>query len=191
MSKLLVLIGHKKRHGKDTSADFIVGEHKASKVSFAEPLKEVIRLTFGISVEDLENFKNNNYFLVHGNGKRQYYRDILQRFGNEAMKTVFGKFVWSQLATSSIEDALQTTDIAVVSDFRFEEEYDYLVDHLDKSVKIITLNVHRPSLVQQKDTHTSETALDSFSYDYRVINDGSLEELKDKILAIIEKEKEY
>lgn len=59
MNKTLILINGLPRAGKDTTADFIVEDFHAEKMSFATPLKNIIANSFGITLEDLEIYKNN------------------------------------------------------------------------------------------------------------------------------------
>jgi len=103
--KHIILIGHKKRQGKDTFANMLADLTGGKIIRFADPMKQIIADTFSITLEELEKLKNDEQFLMHV-CHHQTYRDILQRFGSEAMKKQFGSDVWADLAVDSVIDAL-------------------------------------------------------------------------------------
>jgi len=43
----------KKRHGKDTSADYLVKKYNYKKLSFAKPIKDACKILFGFTDEQL------------------------------------------------------------------------------------------------------------------------------------------
>jgi hypothetical protein len=60
--------------------------------------------------------------------------------------------------------------------------------------KGVTIRVVRPSFmvdgkVITKDLHPSETALDNAEFDYEIINDGTIEDLVEKVREILITEK--
>ncbi|MGL5753218.1 MAG: hypothetical protein ACRCXT_21930, partial [Paraclostridium sp.] len=124
--KTIILVSGKKRAGKDTVANMIVEQlqsaYSVSRLSFAEPMKEIIADTFEIYKDDLEESKNEgDEFIIlpnHTKANKTPYeqeytaRAILQRFGTEAMKKQFGDDVWSELLYKKIY-----SDITVVSDW--------------------------------------------------------------------------
>ena len=77
----------------------------------------------------------------------------------------------------------------IISDVRYPNE----ITELEKLFDVVKIRIERPSfnngLTQEQQQHSSETALDSYeSWDYVVVNDGDLEEYKEKIRRIIENE---
>jgi hypothetical protein len=75
-----------------------------------------------------------------------------------------------------------------ITDMRFPNELDAVVER-----KGITIRVHRDlhngNAHISPISHESETALDDTKFDYEIINDGTLEDLMDKVREILVKEK--
>ena len=170
---MVILIGYKKRSGKDTVANIISNYVECQKLSFAQPLKEILADTLNISLSELEDKKNNNETINWFNGYISF-RQLLQRFGNGKMKTFFGKDVWVKLTESKIKD-----DLVVISDFRFKEEYEYL----KKFHKVITIKVERD--LKNDDKDESENDLNDFKFDYVINNNGTLIETEKQVIKIL------
>ena len=78
-------------------------------------------------------------------------------------------------------------DVIIISDARLVEELDYPKNKF-KNVNLI--NIVRPNydngLTDEQKKSLTESALDSYDdYDYRLINDGTLEDLKYKIINML------
>lgn len=161
----VILIGHKKRQGKDTFAELLVNhlnhlDVKTTQLSFAYPMKKIIAEALGIEIEILEHLKNTN----------DYYREMLQKFGSGLMKKHFGDTVWRDLAINQISELeKEGYGCVIISDFRFPCEY------IEGAT---TINIKRDG--GNADAHISETALDNHEYDYTIDNTGSLTFLDDK-----------
>jgi hypothetical protein len=174
--KTLILISGFKRSGKDTSADYIVSKlPKAVKRSFAGPLKQIIADTLGITIEQLEDLKNTGATFKYGEDEMSF-RLLLQRFGTEAMKGVFGDKIWAHLLIDSVKDG----EITVVSDWRFVEEYSALKDEFNK---VYTIRIHSGDIIE--DTHSSEIGLLLFPTTYSIENSKKDETLFTQIDKII------
>ena len=75
-----------------------------------------------------------------------------------------------------------------ISDARAKVELDIPRQELKN---VIVINVYRPSLettlTSNEQKHYTETDLDDYNnFDYKIINDGTLEELEEKVKIIIE-----
>lgn len=174
MKKVLLIAGQK-RSGKDTLARFVKEElehlgKSARVISFAQPMKEIIAVTLGISMEELDDLKNNS---------DNPHRGYLQRFGTEAMKPWFGKNVWADLAIKKIQEAEE--EIIIISDFRFPEEGEKFPTLFDTT----TVKVIRKGLpTDLSDLHISERALEDFKFSGEIYNDGDLIDLKASALVV-------
>lgn len=177
MSKIIAING-KKRSGKDHNAKLLKEKledngYSVAIISFAYPIKDIIAKTFNISVDDVELYKNESdeYGLeikVYPNnqpsGVIKYInmREILQRFGTEAMKPYFGKDVWAKLTYDKIEE--MGCDFSIIPDFRFPEEY---------REDIITIKVKNDVIDNEStDSHSSENSLNDFNFNYEIDNTG-------------------
>ena len=170
MSKVLLISG-RKRSGKDWTASTIKSElndlgYSVDIIAFAQPMKDIIATTLGLTLDELEQFKNDTkqFSCIVGNNddgtmeSATDFRQILQHFGNEAMKKYFGQHVWRDLAIGHI--AKSTADYVIVSDFRMPEEV---------IPGATTVRIHSTS-VDTTDKHRSETALNKWEFDYVLDN---------------------
>ena len=107
------------------------------------------------------------------------FRTILERFGTEAMKPIFGKEVWVKLVVDQIKEA--KSDTVIISDFRMVEEYEYVKEHLT-DYEIITINIQRDDTL--KSSHISNQEL-SIDFTHTIDNNGDLEELEIEALKLI------
>lgn len=183
----IIMIAGLKRSGKDYIANLIKTElesqgNKVTIASFATPLKQIIANTLEISLEDLETYKNgeDNYqcqTIDITTDKRLHsisVRKILQNFGTEAMKPIFGKNVWGNLMADKINNS-KSTDYFIIPDYRFDPEFEYLSQ---QGHNINTLLVIGPT-TNIKDNHSSES-LPTKPFDYVINNkaqDSSVNEI--------------
>lgn len=188
--KTIILVSGKKRAGKDTVAQMIVEQlnsaYSISRLSFAEPMKEILADTFDVELEDLEDYKNSPKLypvmvlhpeLVESFELSTDMRKILQRFGTEAMKKQFGDDVWSELLYKKIY-----SDITVVPDWRFKSELEFLKKQPD--VKVVTIRVNRIGQVVH-DEHISEKDLDDVKTDFTLNNeDDNLDWLEEQVYEL-------
>jgi len=175
--KTIILINGLPRAGKDTVADFLVNNFNFTKMSFAETMKVILAKTFGISVEYLEVLKNDtvNNTLFLNEKPFINFRQILQNFGNEGIKPVFGESVWADLLYKKVKE--HPNDFIVVPDFRFLVEYkpsdEYnIITVLIKDKRKLPLSGHASDV---------ELYQHNFKFDYTIINDGTLDELYQKV----------
>lgn len=132
--KTVLLVNGLPRAGKDTFADFLVENYGFTKMSFADELKNIICRTLNISRVDLENYKNERVELFVDGKSIIDFRALLQNFGTEAMKPVFGDGVWVDILYKKIEES--KNEKIVVSDFRFLFEYQNSRDFDIKTILI-------------------------------------------------------
>ena len=189
--KQVIAINGLKRSGKDYSANILKQQLEAKGLSvelmaFAEPIKQIVSTMFNISLEQLDNYKNNpneNFIRIFGKQSKKSsrvslqkitdFRDIIQRFGNGAMKQVFGKNVWADLLAYNISKS--HSDVVIVTDMRFPEEAQSLEDatlnenstHFNgRGIIYVSIIGPEPGV---KDSHPSEQKLD-IKFDYVINN---------------------
>ena len=180
MTRLIGLTGYA-RSGKDTVGGFLVRNHGFTRVSFADKLK------------DLAYRANPNVLwhgtawplskVVDGDGWEQAkthpeVRRFLQQLG-VAVRDVLGEDTWVDAAIGDL-----TADRVVVTDVRFRNEHDRIVDLGGTVYRVV-----RPG-VEAVNGHVSETDLDDL--DLPVIpNVGTLDDLECACQAMIALEKRY
>lgn len=172
----LILVSGKKRSGKDYSTSLLAGSlcsrgYSVEIKSFAEPMKQILSVIFGVSLGTIETAKNepHNFPVVMTQSNTESkavrfstdMRQIIQRFGSDAMKPVFGDDVWAKLMKQYVESS--SADFIIVPDFRF------LIEHIDPSATTIRIKCN---LAESADQHVSEIELDDFAFDYTLNNDN-------------------
>jgi hypothetical protein len=166
----IILINGKKRHGKDYLAEelekkLIEKGYTVSIFSYAYPIKAIIAESLCISLEHLDNIKNDPNFSginVYTPDKNSLItgRKLLQQFGTESMQQWFGTNVWVDLLLSRVEES--KSDYVLVPDFRF------LSEDLPNAV---TVNITNKDIINT-DTHRSENELNDFTFDHYIDNTG-------------------
>lgn len=104
-------------------------------------------------------------------------RLILQLLGTEGGRDVIHPNIWVNATLGNLTE----NDFCIVTDVRFPNEVEGI-----KKRKGIVVRVVRPSKVSTS-THPSETALNEYQdWDYVIINDGTLEDLEEKVIDMLE-----
>ena len=171
----LILVSGKKRSGKDYSTSLLAGSlrsrgYSVEVKSFAEPMKQILSVIFGVSLGTIETAKNepHNFPVVMTQSNTEAnavrfstdMRQILQRFGSDSMKPIFGDDVWARLMDQYVQSS--SADFIIVPDFRF------LIEHIPST---ITIRI-KCNLAESADQHVSEIELDDFAFDYVLNNDN-------------------
>ena len=163
------------RSGKDSVAEFLEERCGYVKMSFAQPIKEALerlnptidveghRLSMSVAVEKIgwEPLKSMS----------QEVRPLLQRFGSEVGREMFGDDIWVDYAMDRIPDGAKV----VFSDVRYPNEAD-AIRREGGQVWRIERNGNSPA-----NDHTSEHALNKYNFDQRIYNDKDLESLWVKV----------
>lgn len=175
----IFLIAGKARHGKDTVAAiireyYLRNELKVDVLQFSYYLKDYVkRLSSWDGSDDT----------------KADYRGFMQELGTDVIrKEIDSKFFINRMI-EDIKVYAYYCDVLTISDVRFPDE----IDDIKKSFpNVISIYVNRPNfdspLKSKEQKHITETALDNYNdFDYKIINDGTIDELKDKVLDIIKK----
>ncbi len=136
-------------------------------LSYAAPMKQIAATLFGISLEQLDDFKNHpiNYTLLVTSPYTEPpvvqldFRTFLQRLGNEAIKPLFGDTVWANLMQQAISKS--SADVIIIPDCRFAVELQAI-----GGTTIRVLNSALPAPMQ----HASELELAEVSTNFVLDN---------------------
>ena len=175
MEKYIFIISGKARHGKTTVANYIKDyyEDKGKKLIITEFSKYIKMYARDIlSWDGLEETKP---------------RKFLQDLGND-LRDIDNSYLVSRIL-DDIDVYEDYSDGVAIDDARLSYEIDYMRFYKKKRVKV--LNVIRPefdnglSLEEREDI--TERELDDYkNYDYTIMNNGSLDELRSKVTSILE-----
>jgi len=178
MATFVIGMMGKKRSGKDTFAARLIEQHGFTKVSLADPLREMLKALNPI-VEFSRSFGGGYVNLIDVLGPEDNWeaakelpevRRLMQRIGTEAGRNVLGDSIWTDAAQRTIRDI---DGPVVITDVRFPNEYALVEDVLDGW----TVRISRPSLPVGADLHISETALDDTYPRYEIVNDSTIADL--------------
>lgn len=182
---MIISISGRISSGKDTVAEIIQSispYHNWEVKKFAGKLKEIAELLTGVPKINFEDQEFKKQTMPDQWGMT--YRDFLQKLGTEAMRNGLHENVWVNALFSDYTTFEGQLPNWIITDTRFPNELQAAKLH-----KAITIKVIRDSGNTVGTLHSSETALDDFNdWDYIIDNNGSIEELKAKVMSILEAE---
>lgn len=171
--KLIIQLLGQARSGKNWAAEqlklaFEAQGKSVAVMSYAAPMKRIAASLFGVSLEELDKYKNNpSYYSIwvctpskHTVLNHFNFRTFLQRLGNESMKPEFGNTVWAELMKTQISQT--DVDVVIITDCRFQVELSTFPEAV--TIRIINRDLPPPL------NHASETELLDFVPDYELDN---------------------
>jgi hypothetical protein len=170
------------RSGKDTAADNLINRHGFTRYSFAAPIKEAMYILNPIVYSDsIGDFRYRNLVDVYGldsaKDSHPEIRRLLQVFGTEVGRNMFGNNFWVDLTLNSLKE-----ENVVISDVRFKNEADAI-----KSAGGQVWRINRHGVGPVTD-HSSEIDLDDYLFDHIIDNDYSVVDLNNIIDMLLEKQ---
>jgi hypothetical protein len=179
--------------GKGTVADILVNDYGFQKASFADSLKDATASIFGWPRHLLEGDTEKSRQwreepdLFWGIELREEItpRVVLQRIGTEAMRQGFFEGIW----VSSLKRKLLDSENRdwVIPDTRFPNEIEMIQSIGGKVVKVRRgenpdwLKQFLSTNIPPENIHASEWAWTRSQFDTIIENDGTLDDLKEKI----------
>ena len=148
---------------------------------FAGKLKQIATILTGIPIQmfedqDFKKAEMSDEWAV--NGMPITIRQFLQLLGTEAIRDNLHPNAWvNALFTDYKEDCNW-----IITDLRFPNEFAAL-----KRRNALLIRVIRPGL--EHNNHPSETALDSYVFDEEIVNEGSIDDLINKVKDVLVRRK--
>lgn len=179
---MLVGFGGYARSGKDTAASILASERGYEVVGFADPMRQMARAINPIVAAEgsiqITRFNDAIEELGYDAAKSAYpeFRRFLQVLGTEAGRDILGKNVWVDTA---LGDMIPGVDYAL-SDTRFPNELAAI-----REAQGISIWVSRPGVGPIND-HASDNSLGPEDFDTVVENDGSIEDLAERVLRAVD-----
>jgi len=164
-----------KGSGKDTLADYLVNTKGFVKYNFANPIKDIAKILFNLSENQLYGDLKERVDERWGISPRIIFQRLGTEFGQSQIYELFpelkikikDKEIWLRLFDIFLE-ANKDKNI-VVADVRFKHEIEYL-----KKLNFNIIKISRNDSVN--DSHISEKQNDLY-YDYLIENNTSKEAL--------------
>lgn len=147
--------------GKSSVASYLSNKYGAKRYSFAQPLKEIVRLSFDLTESQ-----------VYGTQAQKEAVDprynvtprwLLQRIGTQGVRAVLGPDFWWQHCLAQIER--DAGEVAVIEDCRFENEVNGL---LAKGASIWRIEAPGERDTQADQNHQSEAEWAQCAYTNQV-----------------------
>ena len=170
----IIMIGGKARSGKDTFTDFLLEELKEKKAC-------------RIQISSYIKYYAMKYFGWDGEEETKP-RDLLNKLATEIIREKIDPDFHINRLIQDIEVLSHFYDIFIVSDVRLPSEIEKVKE---KFSDVVTVKLLRESdeLNESQKTHITETALDNYEgFDYVIDNNGTLNQLQEKALKLIEGE---
>lgn len=169
------------RSGKDTAAAYMVKEHGYTRLAFADTIRDVLYALNPIVDKDyigklrVQDIVNKAGWDV---AKVEFpeVRELLQRLGVEAGREILGKTIWTDTV---FKKASALGCNVVISDVRFPDEVEAV-----RSLGGKVIRINRPGVAPVND-HITDRRLPDILIDFEVSNDGSIQDLNEKIKQII------
>lgn len=169
----VVLIGKNSNNGKNTFARFLAKHYpgEVEILQFSEPLKLIVGAVLGLSITEVEEEKNTSTEI----------RALFQRVG-KLFRKLFGPAVLVDAIKRKIVDP---NVLYIIDDFRFPQEAEGLFGAYTVDVIRDLVNVKLFSMAEVGND-ISETALNSFGFDKVIKNNGTLEDLENEAIKLLE-----
>lgn len=169
---IIGVVGYK-GSGKDTLADYLVSHYGYTKESFAYPVKEICRICFSLTDQELYG-SHKEQINIRWQATPRY---LMQIIGTELFRQHLPQYIPSidqDIWIRHMAYRMQSGQNTVIPDTRFSNEVDFI---RSKPHSYIIL-IERPG--QTSSDHASEQ-IQYINPDHILLNDGSLQDLYHKI----------
>jgi hypothetical protein len=184
ISMIVLLIG-KIKSGKSLAAKILCDEFKLTEAAFAQPIKD-FAISIGFTHDQVygnqdQKLEINEFWGISG-------REFLQKFGTEVCRNTLPDIIPNmnmnglQLHARIMEKKIldNSNKGIVISDGRFIDEIALVKKYNGIVIKIVRDdNKHI-------DMHSSEKQIDNLPYDNIIYNNGTIQQLRDKLIDIIQ-----
>lgn len=169
---LIVVLSGKSKSGKNLVASYIkeyFGGPACIEVAYAYHIKDYLKRMNKYDEQNKEN-----------------YRSLLQEFGADfLLKEIDPKFLINRVR-EDISVFSYHYDVIIVTDARLVPEIKMPKEEFKNVVTIRITSNRDNELSNEQQKHITETGLDNYSdFDYIIENNTSIEELKNKVIKIM------
>ena len=181
MQSCVVLLSGWAGSGKDAAAAILVEEMGFRRFAFADALKEDVANISGLSLTTFHT-ASKDYpleILCKTYPTAKTPRDLLlqhARVQRSQNPDIYSGAVVEEIKASSVKKA-------VISDWRYRREYAHIYRELYERMPLLTIRITRPGISPHSDI--TEHDLDEHPFDFELMNDGSLGDLRVNLRSIL------
>jgi hypothetical protein len=162
------------RSGKDTIADYVCSEYEYAPLSFAAPLKSMVSALLG-EPESWVNEHKDEHIMGLASPRR-----LLQTLGTEWGRQIIDTNIWVNILSREVSKLdPDWYNGVVIPDVRFNNEAEWILANGGQ-----VWHVERPGALVVA-PHISENGVDSRLISWNICNDGTLDDLYEKVEAIL------
>jgi hypothetical protein len=170
------------RAGKDTVADVLRQIYGYESRSFSDMLnKALIALNPYIPEADARYAAVEKVLGYEGAKEIPEVRALLQRLGTEVGRDLLGQDIWVDALFKDIRPDLAAGKKIAIVNVRFPNEYNAV-----KQAGGVVWRVKRPGF-EPAQGHISDRALDGYEVDAEIDNDGTVKDLANKVIDLMER----
>ena len=174
--------------GKDTVSKRLEQRHGFRRDSFAKSLKDAVSAMFNWDREMLEGNGDDSRqwreqpdeFWSKKFGKTVTPRWVLQHFGTEVMRQHMHDAIWIDSCLSRYDG-----EPTVISDTRFQNELKTIKEHGGEIILVKRGELPTREQMQERGAHKSEWDWMGWKFDHVIDNDGTKQELFEKVDDLI------
>jgi hypothetical protein len=174
--------------GKDTVSKRLEQKHGFRRDSFAKSLKDAVSAMFNWDREMLEGNGDDSRqwreqpdkFWSKKFGKTVTPRWVLQHFGTEVMRQHMHDAIWIDSCLSRYDG-----EPTVISDTRFQNELKTIKEHGGEIILVKRGELPTREQMQERGAHKSEWDWMGWGFDHVIDNDGTKQELFEKVDDLI------
>jgi len=173
----IVAFTGKKGSGKDTAAQALLRRGTWDHINFADKLKEVCKIAYGLTPNEMKDPKLKQKQLDRWPFKSP--RELMQEIAQIWRDRYPEIWVIGWYRTIKLNRIYRADEGVVVTDLRYPNEVEVLRDK-----KAIIIKIVRPDLEDDEfSSHESESYFDQIEADITITNDGTIESLHNKVTA--------
>lgn len=174
--------------GKSTASDYFIKlleinmpSLRVVRRAFADPMKEILSKYFGVGealyTQEGKMQMNEFWGMTH--------REMLQKFGTEAMRDHFHPETWVKIMQLTIDKLSMKVDsedtVLVIDDLRFDNEAEML-----RKYGAMIVQIRRDAVADSDGSHRSEHLLPetidgNLIVNFKLRNNGTIAELRDQV----------
>jgi hypothetical protein len=159
---MLIALTGRARSGKDTAGQFFCSTYGFTQYAFADPIRAGLRAALGLTDW---HFNEGKEIVIPEYGKSP--RQLMQLFGTDFGRKMVHPDVWFVPA----EEIVRSTKNLVITDCRFDNEAAWVRKNGGYVIRITRDNAPQVS------AHVSEDGVSEELIDFKVKNNGTLEDL--------------